>query len=227
MTYKYALQKDVTELNKWCLDIIHNVQRCLKEYFTFDIRLVGSGEKRLVTMDSNGSFDLDYNLIIQRDKRDLINDPKAIKNLFIKAFKQELNKVVEGFNHVCDSTSVVKNKIIYNNKLQFKFDVAIMVKADNDSYYKLINDKTTNNYIWNQVKEFDNKKPISYISKVCHILNPHGYPLIFDSYARDAVNITTLEEFNKLLVNLREEVNIKTRKEICKIDSALWASKTK
>ena len=83
MAYTYAKQRDVTELNKWCLDIIHNVQRDLKEYFTFDIRLVGSGEKRLVTMDSNGLFDLDYNLIIQRDKQDLINNPKTIKNLFL------------------------------------------------------------------------------------------------------------------------------------------------
>ena len=78
-----------------------------------------------------------------------------------------------------------------------------------------------------KVKEFDNKKPISYISKVCHILNPHGYPLLYDSYVRDSVNITTLEEFNKLIVNLRKEVNTKTREEIYKIDSALWASKTK
>ena len=61
------------------------------------------------------------------------------------------------------------------------------------------------NYSLLKVKEFDNKKPISYISKVCHILNPHGYPLIYDSYVRDAVNITTLEEFNKLLVNLRKK----------------------
>ena len=156
MPFVYAKQKDITELNKWCLGIIHNVQHDLKEYFTFDIRLVGSGEKRLVTMDSNGLFDLDYNLIIQRDKQDLINNPKTIKNLFINAFKQELNEVVKGFNHVCDSTSVVKNKIIYDNRLQFKFDVAIMVKADNDSYYKLVNDKTTNNYIWNQVKDSKN-----------------------------------------------------------------------
>ena len=156
MTYKYALQKDVTELNKWCLDIIHNVQRYLKEYFTFDIRLVGSGEKRLVTIDSNGLFDLDYNLIIQRDKQDLINDPKAIKNLFIQAFKLELNKAVKGFNYVCDSKSVVKNEIVYDNRLQFKFDVAIMVKADNDSYYKLVNDKRSGNYIWNQIKDSKN-----------------------------------------------------------------------
>ena len=156
MAYTYAKQRDVTELNKWCLDIIHNVQRDLKEYFTFDIRLVGSGEKRLVTIDSNGLFDLDYNLIIQRDKQDLINDPKAIKNLFMQAFKLELNKVVKGFNYVSDSKSVVKNEIVYDNRLQFKFDVAIMVKADNDSYYKLVNDKRSGNYIWNQIKDSKN-----------------------------------------------------------------------
>ena len=156
MAYTYAKQRDVTELNKWCLDIIHNVQHDLKEYFTFDIRLVGSGEKRLVTIDSNGLFDLDYNLIIQRDKHDLINDPKAIKNLFMQAFKLELNKVVKGFNYVCDSKSVVKNEIVYDNRLQFKFDVAIMVKADNDSYYKVVNDKRSGNYIWNQIKDSKN-----------------------------------------------------------------------
>lgn len=156
MQYNYAKQKDVTELNKWCLDIIHNVQCGLRDYFTFDIRLVGSGEKRLVTMDSNGLFDLDYNLIIQRDKQDLINDPKTIKNLFMQAFKLELNKAVKGFNYVCDSKSVVKNEIVYDNRLQFKFDVAIMVKADNDSYYKLVNDKRSGNYIWNQIKDSKN-----------------------------------------------------------------------
>lgn len=43
MIYKYAKQKDVTELNKWCLEIIHAVQNDLRD---FDIRLIDSGEKR-------------------------------------------------------------------------------------------------------------------------------------------------------------------------------------
>lgn len=72
MPYIFPPQKETTELNKWCLSIIHNVQRLLKDYFTFDIRLIGSGEKRLVTQNENECFDLDYNLIIQRDKQDLI-----------------------------------------------------------------------------------------------------------------------------------------------------------
>lgn len=155
MPYSYAKQREVTELNKWCLEIIHDVQRSLKEYFTFDIRLVGSGEKRLVTKDDKGCFDLDYDLILQRDKKDLINNPKKIKQLLIDAFKNELSKQVDGFQHVYDSTSVVKN-IIRDENYIFKFDVAIMVKGDNDSYYKLVNDHRTGNYIWNQVRDSKN-----------------------------------------------------------------------
>ena len=48
MAYRYPPQREVTKLNKWCLDIIHEVQYDLKDYFTFDIKLIGSGEKRLV-----------------------------------------------------------------------------------------------------------------------------------------------------------------------------------
>lgn len=154
MSYIYAKQKDVTELNKWCLNVIHSVQRNLKDYFTFDIRLIGSGEKRLVTIDSNGCFDLDYNLIIQKDKQELLNNPKSIKNLFINAFDSVLSKEVKGYSHTYDSTSVVKNTIVFDNRYHFKFDVAIVVKADNDSYYKLVNDY--GNYIWNQIRDSKN-----------------------------------------------------------------------
>ena len=90
--FDYAKPDDVRILTKECEEIIHYVQKYLKEYFTFDIRLIGSGDKKLVTKNgSNSSFDLDYNLIIQRDKKNLIDDPKKIKNLFQNAF----NKILE------------------------------------------------------------------------------------------------------------------------------------
>ena len=152
MEYKYAIQKDVTKLNLWCLDVIHDVQKIVKDYFTFDIRLIGSGEKRLVTQDENGVFDLDYDLIIQRDKKELLNNPKAIKQVFINAFNDAMRRRISNYNHVYDSTSVIRSNILLNNEISFSFDVALLVKADNDSYYRIINDKGTGNYIWNQVR---------------------------------------------------------------------------
>lgn len=158
MSYKYSPQKDVTELNKWCLEIIHAVQRLLKDYFTFDIRLIGSGEKRLVTQNENECFDLDYNLIIQRDKKDLINNPKAIKDLFSNALNYVLNERVDGRHKVCNSTSVLENEIIQKDQLVFKFDVAILVKADDDCYYKISVDKKhiPHRYLWNRIKNSKN-----------------------------------------------------------------------
>lgn len=158
MPYIFPPQKEITELNKWCLSIIHNVQRLLKDYFTFDIRLIGSGEKRLATQNEDECFDLDYNLIIQRDKKDLIGNPKVIKDLFTNAFNDVLDQNVKGRHKVRNATSVLKNEIIEKDKLVFKFDVAILVKADDDCYYKIIADKNFNppRYLWNKVKDSKN-----------------------------------------------------------------------
>lgn len=65
-----------------------------RDYFTFDIRLIGSGDKRLVTQNSDESFDLDYNIILQRDKKGLLNNPKQIKNIFVSKFNKVLKEYV-------------------------------------------------------------------------------------------------------------------------------------
>jgi len=160
MAYKFALQSEVTEANKWCLEVLHGVQKELRSYFTFDIRLIGSGEKKLVTQNGNEPFDLDYNLILQRDKQDLLNNPKRIKGLFRQAFDVVLEDKLDGYNnydqHVSDSSSVITIKILYDNRLDFSFDVAIIVEANDGFFYLLKNDKTSNRYLWNQVKSSKN-----------------------------------------------------------------------
>ena len=65
----FAKQSEVKELESWCMDILHAVQEEVRDYFTFDIRLIGSGDKRLVTQNSDESFDLDYNIILQQADR--------------------------------------------------------------------------------------------------------------------------------------------------------------
>lgn len=80
MAYKFAKQSEVKELESWCMDILHAVQEEVRDYFTFDIRLIGSGDKRLVTQNSDESFDLDYNIILQRDTTTYIEHNKRSKN---------------------------------------------------------------------------------------------------------------------------------------------------
>lgn len=138
MAYKFAKQSEVKELESWCMDILHAVQEEVRDYFTFDIRLIGSGDKRLVTQNSDESFDLDYNIILQRDKKGLLNNPKQIKDIFVSRFNKILKECVSDYTHTCDSTSVITVKLIRNNKLHFSFDVAIVVEGDDGLFYRLI-----------------------------------------------------------------------------------------
>lgn len=156
MAYRFAEQKKVTELNKWCREILYDVQKEVAEYFTFDIRLIGSGDKRLVTQNSDESFDLDYNIILQKDKKGLLDNPRQIKNIFISSFDKVLRKYVNGYAHTSDSTSVVTVKIIQNKTIKFSFDVAIIVEGNDGYFYRLTNDKISGRYIWNRVKNSAN-----------------------------------------------------------------------
>lgn len=154
--YKFAKQKDVRELTKWCDGIINEVQKEVKKYVTFSFNLIGSGGKKLVTQNGDEAFDLDYNLIIQKDKQGLIDDPKRLKDIIRHAFDIVLKEELEGYSGASDSTSVLKISITDRGKKVFSFDVAIYVEADNGFVYRLIHDKNTGRYIWNQVPKSKN-----------------------------------------------------------------------
>ena len=148
MGFNYVNQKKCTELRKSCEEVLKGVQREVAQYFTFQFFLIGSGEKRLVTQDANGFFDLDYNLILMRDKQDLIRDPKRIKEIFLTAF----NKVAPqyGFAFSKNSTSVITSKLKLRD-IPFSFDCAILAEGNNGNLYKIVFDKP-DRYIWNEIK---------------------------------------------------------------------------
>lgn len=154
--YTFANQKDVRELAKWCDGIINDVQKEVKDYVTFSFNLIGSGGKRLVTQNADEAFDLDYNLIIQKDKQELLDDPKRLKNIIRNAFDRVLRENVQGYNGAKDSKSVITITFSDGIKRTFSFDVAIYVEADNGYMYRLINDKNTERCIWNQLPKSKN-----------------------------------------------------------------------
>ena len=99
---------------------------------------------------------MDYNLVIQKDKQGLIDDPKRLKNIVRNAFDVVLRESVDGYNGAKDSKAVITITFSDGVKRTFSFDVAIYVEADNGYMYKLINDKNTGRYIWNQLPKSKN-----------------------------------------------------------------------
>ena len=151
--YHYIEDKEIrSELRVACEEIILNVQKSfLRDYFTFEFKLIGSGESRLITQNGdNGEFDLDYNFILQKDKKGLVSDPRRIKELFIQAFN-EVNPNL-GFKPANNSRSVITSRLVRNKRLYFSFDVAILCEGNNGNYFKIIYDKQSGRYLWNEVK---------------------------------------------------------------------------
>ena len=154
--YRYVKQSVCKDLRIACEDILKQVQKKLSKYFTFQFLLIGSGERRLVTQNGNGSFDMDYNLILMKDKQGLINNPKRIKELFLNAFN-EVNPELD-FSFAKNSTSVITSHLKKGNLL-FSFDCAIMCEGNNGNMYKIVFDKP-DRYLWNELrhtKEFNEK----------------------------------------------------------------------
>ena len=155
--FEYVNDKQkLKDLKKACETIIKSVQQSwLKDYFTFKFNLIGSGSNNLITQNGeNGEFDLDYNFILQKDKQGLVNNPKRIKELFIKAFNEANPQL--GFKPAENSTSVITSKLVYEKRLYFSFDVAIMCEGNNGNYLKLVHNKTTGQYFWNEVRHSRN-----------------------------------------------------------------------
>jgi hypothetical protein len=150
--YQYIEKDDRKVLTAICESILHNVQDLVRDYFTFEIKLIGSGEKRLITQNgATGYFDLDYNIILKRDKMGLISNPEEIRKIFLNAFNKFNPQY--GFKYAQDSTSVITSRLVSGNQLRFSFDIAILSEGNNGNYYKLIYDKVSQRYIWNEVRK--------------------------------------------------------------------------
>lgn len=87
------------------------------------------------------------------------------------------------------------------------------------------NDIQKGNFDLDQTPIFSKKQPISWTSKICHILNPFAYPLAYDGNVKKTLQIKNIEQFlqiNKDLAKLWK--NKRNRKAAYRLDSTIWAS---
>lgn len=114
-----------------------------KERITFTCRLVGSGKRNLVVRHHNKGFDCDYQIIIQKNKKNL--NEEDLKKLFIKEFDKSVTK--RGFKNCEDSARAITIKKVdfENSKILQAYDVVILDQRK-DGYYILSNHKSENYY---------------------------------------------------------------------------------
>ena len=153
--YHYLDDKEfVSKMRTLCGEIMQDLCHILKEEYDIGstLYLVGSGARNLIMQNNNEPVDLDYNLEIIRCED--FEDCRYIKECVRKAFNKALN--LNDLNDCEDSTSSLTSKPIYftdGNDTEFKIDVCITVRDEDDIYYRLIHNKTGfvfyDEYYWN------------------------------------------------------------------------------
>ena len=114
--------------------------------------LVGSGARNLIMQNNNESVDLDYNLEIIRCED--FEDCRYIKECVRKSFNKALK--VNDLDDCNDSTVPLTTELIYfteGNDTEFRMDVCITARDEDDNYYRLVHEKTGfalyDRYFWN------------------------------------------------------------------------------
>ena len=153
--YHYLDDKEfVSKMRTLCGDIMQDLCHILKVDYDIgaNFYLVGSGKRKLIMQNNNEPVDLDYNLEIIRCED--FEDCRYIKECVRKSFNKVLNSY--DLDDCEDSTSSLTSKSIYftdGNDTEFRVDVCITVRDEDDIYYRLIHKKTGfvsyDEYYWN------------------------------------------------------------------------------
>lgn len=74
-----------------------------------------------------------------------------------------------------------------------------------------------------EVPEFGGKVPTSWVSKVCHIMNPYDYPIIYDEFLRRQFDVSNVDEFWDVILHERPISKHTRYDKIWYKDSDIWA----
>ena len=146
-------KKFVHEMRAFSGERMQQLCHYLKEDYDIgaNFYLVGSGAKNLILQNADNKVDLDYNLEIVKCKD--FEDCRYLKECVRKTFNKCLRK--HNLRDCEDSTSALTSKPIFFSEYNtsFSIDICITVRDTEDSYYRLIHEKTglsyNDRYFWN------------------------------------------------------------------------------
>lgn len=168
--FVYVTKASAQPVKNELIQIIHEVQDLVEEYFTFQFRPVGSSSRNMITYDtkSNIGFDFDFDFEINDDEENY--SPAEIRHIIQNAIDQVAPKY--GYKHCEDSTRVLTIKKVntFTSQIIHSCDFAIVYNcADGRQQYIRFN-KEHNNYTWEyQGRGFKNlEKKIAWLKQNDH-----------------------------------------------------------
>lgn len=182
--YEYVSKSEYAPVRRELEQIINRLQDEMRKSYglTFQFRLIGSGQRHLVTRIKGGNkgYDFDYNLILTPPEDGYCYIAKVIKQQFMDALKIALKGTKYSFPK--DSTSSITIKVVDKNgkKIEHSCDFAIIYYGNSDGYdgyYYLRNNKPQQSYQF-VFRTFNSNID----EKVREIIEDGGWPYIKEEY---------------------------------------------
>ena len=157
----YVSKAEAKPVKKELIEIIHEVQDTVRNYFTFQFRAVGSSSRNMITYDrkSNIGFDFDFDLEINDDEENYT--PAQIRHIIKDAIDQVAPRY--GYKHCEDSTRVLTIKKVntFNSTIEHSCDFALVYNCKDGRQQYIRFNKKNFNYTWEyqgkRFKNLDNK----------------------------------------------------------------------
>lgn len=155
--YKRITKKQCSIARQRAAKLIHDIQKELKNTYTFCPRIVGSGAWGTMIEDENGEYDLDYQFLLTENSKEFKNNqfshPTLIKSNFISAF----DKCKNSDEKIQDSTTAIT--LINTDGKPYHIDFVIIKLYPQNHHIIRRNNKeetpTINEYTWNELPEWN------------------------------------------------------------------------
>lgn len=146
--FVYVTKASAQSVKNELIQIIHEVQDLIEEYFTFQFKPVGSSSRNMITYDrkSNIGFDFDFDLEINDDDENYT--PEEIRHIIKNAIDQVAPRF--GYKYCEDSTRVltIKKVNIFTSRILHSCDFAIVYNCEDGRQQYIRFNKDHNNYTW-------------------------------------------------------------------------------
>lgn len=148
--FRYVSKEQAKELKKELRNLIHDVQNEVREYFTFQYRLIGSASRDMITYDakSNKGFDFDVNFYVNDDEERFT--PEEIRQIFFEAIRKV--SLHYGYSKFENSTRVITIKQVnyFTSRIEYSCDFAIVYDCPDgrQQYIRYNKNNNRNPFSW-------------------------------------------------------------------------------
>ena len=149
--------------------------------------------------------DASMNMSVEWKKQSKVLLDEAYNNQNMDAFKAAVIW--------CGTYGNVIRTVSSNDMLQFAKDL-----------YNNISNIKNGTYSLSQVNVYGKNQPKSYVSKICHIINPQQYPFIYDSKTKKRFKKNSINAWDGFILTERNDSKNEPTADLYEQDSRVWAS---